>query len=102
MRNTSPEPLRSQTAPSPNAEGRGLAPTEIVAMILPADGRVAVGVNAKITVGTAVDASVGSGASVGATCAVVAGTQAENNTLTNINIEASNLRVFIFSPLGFG
>src|SRR5882724_202685 len=30
---------------------------------------------------------------------VAAGAQAENNTLTSINTEISNLRVFIFSPV---
>ena len=34
--------------------------------------------------------------------AAAAGAQAENNTLTSINTETSKLRVFIFSPLGFG
>ena len=43
MRNTSPEPLRTQMAPSPIARGKGLAPTGIVAMIFPAEGRMGVG-----------------------------------------------------------
>ena len=46
-------------------------------------------------VGTAVaGTTVGEGG-----VAVAAGAQAESNTLTSINTETSNLRVFIFSPL---
>jgi hypothetical protein len=46
------------------------------------------------TVGIAVGAIT-----IGAGGVAIAGAQAENNILTNINTETSNLRVFIFSPL---
>jgi len=51
----------------------------------------------KVEAGATVGAKVG-GTIVGGT-GVAAGAHAENNTLTSINTETSNLRVFIFSPL---
>jgi len=52
----------------------------------------------KVEAGAMVETTVG-GTAVGAG-GLAAGAQAESNTLMSINMETSNLRVFMISPIG--